>query len=147
MKQIAQMEKSIEKFKFEGKVACWKFIENSKNYPGWNICFDDAGRASLLELLEKINKSEWPSKKQFKLCHPLDLNQGWIENVGEYQVAEDVILSHRKSSLEWALKSDKSKLKITFGIHKLKELKEGFEKEIFDEAVPGENDSDILYFW
>jgi hypothetical protein len=62
-------------------------------------------------------------------------------------VAEDVILSHRKSSLEWALKSDKSKLKITFGIHKLKELKEGIEKEIFDEAVPGENDSDILYFW
>ena len=141
------MEKAIEKFKFKGKVAIWKFTENSKNYSGWNICFDKTGKSSLLGLLQKMNDSEWPSKKQINLCHPLDLNQGWIENVGEYQVAEEVILSHRKSPHKWHLKSADNKLKITFGMHKLDELREGIEKEIFDEAIAGEEDPNTLNFW
>lgn len=144
------MEKEIQKYKIEGKIAVWKFIENSKNYPGWNICFDDHVRNSIITLLEKMNNSEWPSKKEIKLTNPLELNQDWIKNNGSFSVAHSLIISNRKEPSDlWEMSGNDSELTITFGSSKLNELKEGISKQLFDEAISGNQDSEtnILYFW
>ena len=144
------MDKKIQKYKIEGKIAFWKFMENSKNYPGWNISFDKIGRQSLIELLEMMNNSQWPSKKELKLSSPFELNQDWIKTNGTFQLAESVIISNKKTPIDlWELKDNNSNLIISIGNDKLFELKSKIVEQIFDECIYGNKDvdSDILYFW
>jgi len=144
------MDKEIQRYKFIGKIACWKFIENTRNYPGWNICFDDSGRASLIGLLEKMKESDWPSKKEIQMGDPFEMNQDWIRNVGIYRFAGSIIISNKKEPLDlWKMNENNSKLTISVGNDKIDILKSAIKNQFFDRALSGvqENDSDVLYFW
>lgn len=37
-----------------GRVSLWRYTENERNYPGWNLNADAAGCRSLLELLDAL---------------------------------------------------------------------------------------------
>lgn len=144
------MDKEIQKYKLTGKIACWQFLENSRNYPGWNICFDESGRISLVALFEKMEESNWPSKKEIKLHDPLELDQNWIKSIGNYSIVESIIISNRKEPLDlWKLNANNSELTISIGSDKLNELRSAIDNRFFDRALSGdqENDSDLLYFW
>ena len=144
------MDKEIEKYKVAGRIACWKFIDNSKNYPGWNICFDSAGRSAVITLLEKMDNSEWPSKKSIRTMTPLELNQNWIKKVGDFTATQSIVISNRKEPSDlWTLDESNSELTISIGSNTLNELKVSLKKEIFDEAMAGNNEDapNLLYFW
>lgn len=144
------MDTEINKYKIVGQITFWKFIENSKNYPGWNICTDDKGRNSLISLFEKMGKSEYPSKKEIKLNTPIELNQSWIKTNGTYKVANTVVFSNNKFSPDlWELQVDDSRLIINLGHNKLVELKTHLVNQAFDESIScGLNNYDnLLSFW
>ena len=144
------MDKKIEKYKVAGNVACWRFSDNVKNYPGWNICFDSTSRSEIITLLEMMDKSEWPSKKSISLSDPLELGQQWIEEVGKYFAAKSIVISNRKEPGNlWSIVENKNELVISLGTEKLLELRKNLQIEIFDEAMYGdaEGHESLLYFW
>jgi len=144
------MDKEIEKHKTFGRIACWKFKENLKNYPGWNICFDAIGRESIIALLDKMDWSEWPSKKSINITDPLEIKQEWILNNGKIFIPKSIIIKNKKEPRDlWSLKVIDDKLIISIGSEKLTELKNNIKKEIFDEAMVGNEseNNNLLYFW
>jgi hypothetical protein len=40
--------------KLVGSVSLWRYIENERNYPGWNLSADSLGVASLLSILSEL---------------------------------------------------------------------------------------------
>ncbi|MDB5341968.1 MAG: hypothetical protein JWP89_345 [Schlesneria sp.] len=40
--------------KFVGSVSLWRYVENERNYPGWNLSADSLGVASLLSILSEL---------------------------------------------------------------------------------------------
>jgi hypothetical protein len=66
------MKEKIEKQKFDGNVYAWKYLENSRNYPGWNFTVDKTGSGSLLELLDLMKRCEWSSKKEIQTSTPTE---------------------------------------------------------------------------
>ena len=40
--------------KFVGSVSLWRYVENERNYPGWNLSADLRGVASLLSILSEL---------------------------------------------------------------------------------------------
>ncbi|MGB1032776.1 MAG: hypothetical protein ACPGWM_09175 [Flavobacteriales bacterium] len=142
------MDQEISSFKVEGKLACWKFIENSKNYPGWNFCVDDLGRASLVALIEKMLASKWPSKKEVQTFEPLELNQRWILETGTYSSVKSIVLESKKEPTHfWKLNAEKGILTISVGSDNLVKLKDALVNEIFDDGLQGDFEGEGLWFW
>src|ERR1044071_2745683 len=56
------MDPQFKKFKLNGHVYLWKYRENTRNYPGWNITLDDQAIDSLLTLFGLMNESEFTSE-------------------------------------------------------------------------------------
>jgi hypothetical protein len=66
----SRMKDKIDKHKIEGKVYTWNYLENSKNYPGWNFMVDKTASESLIELLNLMKLCEWSSRKEIQISKP-----------------------------------------------------------------------------
>lgn len=44
----------VNTWRQSGRVSLWRYTENERNYPGWNLNADAAGCRSLLELLDAL---------------------------------------------------------------------------------------------
>ncbi|BDU16499.1 hypothetical protein [Lysobacter auxotrophicus] len=44
----------VSTWRQSGRVSLWRYTENVRNYPGWNLNVDAAGCRSLLELLDAL---------------------------------------------------------------------------------------------
>ena len=73
------MKDKIEKLNIIGKVYTWKYLDNSKNYPGWNFTIDEKASNSLFDLFTLMKQCEWSSKKEIKTSIPTE-NQIKIPN-------------------------------------------------------------------
>jgi hypothetical protein len=52
---MSSCEKSLVKeWRQTGRVSLWRYTENERNYPGWNLNADAVGCQSLLELLDAL---------------------------------------------------------------------------------------------
>ena len=145
------MENRINKFKHKGRVFIWKFSPDNKNYPGWNFTSDLEGCYSLIELLELMQASPFPSKKLIP-TNPVTLSQvKAVTGSKSYKSARLLALDYRKGQPEfWQTDQDPEKLKISFGDRELEFLQTALQRIIKGEgdfAIGNSNDEYQVYFW
>ena len=144
------MDRTIEKFQFSGSLYIWKYVDDQSHYPGWNITGDNDGCDSLIELLEIMDKSDYPSRKSIKTV-PVTANQVKVANGGRYKATESLKLDYKRyGQIEWKTSETKDGLLIEFNKDKIKELKTSIQKikkGNGDFAVSDSLDDNVLYFW
>lgn len=149
------MDKTVEKYKLEGKFYIWIYTENKRNYSGWNFTADKRSFESLINLLEVMNNGEWPSKKSVSLDKPND-SQLLIPNnrngLAKWYTKERVIFKFKMLEAPnlWLLKESNSEFEIIFGKNRLKELKSSLSRVLKgdgDFAMCDDSEEKILNFW
>jgi hypothetical protein len=149
------MKEKIEKKNILGKVYVWKYLENSRNYPGWNFTVDKIASASLLELLDLMKNCEWSSSKEIEISNPTE-NQIKVPNnqkgSAKWKTVSKLILSSKKNTDKelWKVIEKETAIEIQFGENKLIELEKainGIPKGIGDFAITSDSEENILYLW
>lgn len=150
------MEQSIEKIKKEGKIYFWRYTENTRNYPGWNISFDDDGFTFLNRLLNLMQKSQWPSKKSISTDPPTEKVLLGVNNSGgraSWKTVKTLSIQYKKKSPYpnlWRLNEEEQALTISMGSNKLNEFITAIidtKKDHGDFAISDSIEENILYFW
>jgi hypothetical protein len=153
--QFYEMKKLIEKFHVKGNVYLWKYKENQRNYPGWNLTVDNIASESITQLLDLMQRCEWSSSKLIILSRPTNdqirVPNNW-NGTASWKWAENLVLSSIKTDgfNHWKIYEKYPKLEIAFGSSKLEELKSavtGIPHGKGDFSIETENDDDILNFW
>jgi len=150
-----RMKALIEKFKVNGKVYIWKYIENQRNYPGWNLTVDLKASKNLSELLDLMTASDWPSKKIISTELPTETQLKIPNNnigLAKWKSKPKLTLNYKKGESEnhWLITETDNGVEIQFGKTKLVDLKNtinGIPKGEGDYAISDLDDNNILYFW
>ena len=67
---------TVAKWKQNGKIFLWTYLENKKNYPGWQFSADLVGANSLLQLFDKMTNANWSSFKDIYISKPTPQDTG-----------------------------------------------------------------------
>lgn len=149
------MKDKIEKLNIEGKVYAWKYLENSRNYPGWNFTVDKNASERLLELLDLMRKCEWSTKKEIKTSTPTE-NQLKVPNnqngSAKWKAVSKLILNSKKVPQKelWQVIEKENEIEIHFGENKLIEFEKaisGISKGIGDFSISCDSEKNLLYLW
>lgn len=60
----------VDKWKQQGHLYLWRYLENDKNYPGWNMTVDEKFKQSFADLVKRMIFSDWNSKKLIFISEP-----------------------------------------------------------------------------
>ena len=149
------MKEIINKLKVKGKIYIWKYLENSRNYPGWNITTDKIGGESLLELIDLMKTCKWSSKKTFQTIEP-NKNQLNVSNnrngKAEWKSAQNLTLNLKKEIEPdfWEVIDKGNDIEILLGNNSLLKLENSIKRILNNEgdfAISSNDDENILYFW
>lgn len=149
------MKDRIEKLNITGKVYAWKYLENSRNYPGWNFTVDKRASESLFELLNLMEQCEFSSKKEIQITIPTE-NQIKVPNnqngSAKWITASKLILKLIKKTEKghWEIIEKETEIEIQFGENKLVEFGKaitGIPKGNGDFAISSDSGESILCFW
>jgi hypothetical protein len=149
------MKDKIEKHKIDGKVYTWKYLENSKNYPGWNFTVDKTASGSLVELLNLMKQCEWSSRKEIQISKPTE-NQIKVPNnqngSAKWKTVSKLILTSKKTAEKefWKVMEKENEIEIQFGENKLVDFEKAISeipKGIGDFAITSDSEDNILYLW
>jgi hypothetical protein len=149
------MKDEIDKHKIDGKVYTWKYLENSRNYPGWNFTVDKTASRSLVELLNLMKQCAWSSRKEIQISKPTK-NQIKVPNnqngIAKWKTVTKLILTSKKTAEKefWQVMENENEIEIQFGESKLVDFEKairGIAKGIGDFAITSESEDNILYLW
>src|SRR5690606_24876348 len=125
----------------------WRFL-HQKNYPGLNICFDQEGRNSLIELIKLMLSSQWPSKKNLDLISPLELDQNWVTDAGQFNTyGRLVLICQRKTTNHFRIVGNNGSVELHFDDVKLREFNQHLIDGAFDTGMMTTDRSDSINFW
>ena len=151
------MKDRIAKQNIKGKIYAWKYLENSRNYPGWNFTVDKNGCESLLELLDLMKLCEWSSKKEIYTSIPTEKQIKVPNNqrgLAKWKSVSKLILSSKKGDEKnhWKVIENGNEIEIQFGEDKLIEFEKaiiGIPKGEGDFAISNNayDDENIFYIW
>jgi len=60
----------VNLWKQSGQVFFWRYLENVRNYPGWHLVVDAAGRQSLVDLFEAMVVEHAPTTRTIHVTTP-----------------------------------------------------------------------------
>lgn len=149
------MKEQINKLKITGKIYLWKYLENSKNYPGWNITVDKTGGDNLLELINLMKTCEWSSKKSIQIFKPNQEQLNVPNNKNgkaEWKSTQNLILNLKKEVEPdfWEVIDKGNDIEILLGNNSLLKLENSIKRILNNEgdfAISSNDDENILYFW
>ena len=61
---------NVDRWKQEGRLYLWCYLENTRNFPGWHLTADDDGCHSLADLIERMLSARWSSQKSLVITLP-----------------------------------------------------------------------------
>ena len=147
------MKQEIEKFIIQDDIYFWKYLENERNFPGWNISFNKTAGESLIDLLNLMNNCEWSSKKAIEIKHPTNNELQIVNNqsgTAKWKFKPSLVLNHRKDETSlWEILEKENEIEIRFGKERLTEFLNAtmkMSKRINDFGIY-EDDENCLYFW
>lgn len=150
------MKEQINKLKVKGKIYIWKYLENSRNYPGWNITTDKIGGESLLKLIDLMITCKWSSKKTFQTIEP-NKNQLNVPNnkngKAEWKSVQNLTLNLKKKIEPdfWEIIDKGNEIEILLGNNSLLKLEKAIKRILNNDgdfAIYSSNDDEnVLYFW
>lgn len=149
------MKGKIEKLKISGGVYIWKYTDNDRNYPGWNMTVDNSASQELSLLLDLMEKCEWTTNKKVLTTRPTDREIGAPNNrngIAKWTTKSTIIFSLQtnKTPDYWMTTETADELEISFGKEKLQGLKDAIiniPKGKGDYSIADKDDSNILTFW
>lgn len=149
------MKEKIEKFKISGKVYIWKYSDNGRNYPGWNLTMDNLASQEISKLLDLMSNCEWTTSKKLLTQRPTG-NEVFTPNNrrghANWTTKEKMAITHKANESPdfWAVIDKEAELEIRFGKQKLMELKRAIESIPTgkgDFSIADRQDENILTFW
>ena len=149
------MKEKIEKLKISGGVYIWKYADNDRNYPGWNITVDNLASQELSILFDMMAQCEWSTIKRIQTSRPTD-NELSVPNnrhgKARWTTKSKISFSIKTNNTPdyWTTNEMTDELEICFGKEKLKELRDAIiniPNGKGDFAIGDKNDENILYFW
>ncbi len=114
-------------WKLSGRVSLWRYTENDRNYPGWNINADLTGCESLLELLDALI-SDGQGSRSIHLTPPtpaqlqVPANQG---GTAAWVAPAKLRVSLSDVASDWRFPQDQNPASLMFGSEWVAPLREG----------------------
>lgn len=146
-------DENVNKWKQKGHLYLWYYVENTRNYPDWNLTADEDFRDSFVELIQKMSQAQYNSQKSLRITSPTTEVLKVPNNRGgqaKWKSPETLILKHQKAETvddSFIFDESENKIILTIGWEKLELLKECFlniRKEI-DYSVEIGNAQ--IWFW
>jgi hypothetical protein len=149
------MKEQIEKLKISTGVYIWKYTDNDRNYPGWNITLDYSTSQELSQLFDMMEKCEWSTNKKVLTTRPTDKEISAPNNrnrTAKWTTKSKIIFSLRGNEAPdyWLTTEKMDELEISFGKEKLKTLKDAtinIPHGNGDYSIADKDDNNILTFW
>lgn len=145
---------TVERWKQNGSLYLWSYLENTQNFPGWHLSADDLFCQSFTELTEKMLAARWNSQKTFSVTPPSSLALNVPNNRGgkaSWKSAQSLLLKHPKDKVAedfFSLEEVEGNVILSVGTQKLKLLSDcvfGIPKGKGDYSIGSDNSR--LWFW
>ena len=149
------MKEKIGKLKISGQVFIWKYLDNSRNYPGWNLTADKKACKELSHLFDMMSESEWSLCKTVTTSKPMETelavpnnqngNAKWLT-----KTAITFCIKPTQSENYLSITEMSDSVEIDLGrqmLHKLKEAIMSISSGNGDFSISDENQTYILTFW
>lgn len=143
-----------------GSVYLWRYTENERNYPGWNLTADAAGSVSLAELLELMSHASFAVSRSVKITPPSVAVLAVPSNrngAAAWKVARALELRYRGETRarpdDWALEANGGVVTLAVGGQRLAQLRRAVDDiragVECDYSVGPEDASDasLLFVW
>ena len=98
-------DETVEQWKQNGALYLWRYLENTRNYPGWHLSADDLCCKSFVDLTEKMLTARWSSQKTFSVTPPDSKVLRVPNNRGgkaRWKSAESLLLKYPKNKVDAA---------------------------------------------
>lgn len=145
----------IEKFQIRGNIYLWKYKDNERNFPGWNLTVDKEASEHLVKLLDMMHQYEWATNKLVKVTPPtgkqIAVPNNWGGTAAWESSAGLKIISTKSIQLNhWRITEKFPIVEIELGPSNLAKLKEaiaGIPNGIGDFSIGDVIDENLLTFW
>ena len=127
-------DENVDKWKQQGRLYLWRYIENARNYPGLHLTADDACCHSLADLIERMLSARWSSQKSLVVTPPTKEVLSVPQNRGGEagcKSPSNLILKYPKDKVDgehFSLEENGHAVILSAGSRKLELLKEGVLK-------------------
>jgi len=150
-----EIKQKIEKLKVAGQISIWRFTDNDRNYPGWNLTIDGQASQDLLQLFDLMDKCDWSTKKSLGTNKPTD-NELRVPNnrqgTAKWLTKPTITFATKSNGASdyWTTEEKKEELEIIFSKDKLKQLRQAIAdipNGKGDISIADNKDENLLTFW
>lgn len=138
----------VNKWKQRGEVYFWRYIENTRNYPGWHLAIDRHGSASFMELIVAFLSCNHMCMRTLSLRLPDSTVLSVPNNIRSRIYSKDKLRlhwdPHRES--QWSIEEHENVISIQVGKEMLFRVQHALEnpRDAFDTIIASDP---TLWFW
>lgn len=144
----------VKHWKQNGSLYLWRYLENTRNYPGWHLSANNLFCESFTDLFKKMLSAKWSSQKLLLITPPNEKILRVPNNHGgkaRWYSAKSLLLNYPKNKVDddyFSLEEIEGKITIYVGTRKLELLNDcisNISKGKGDYSI--ESDDSQLWFW
>ena len=110
------MKSETNNWKQTGSVFAWRYLETTRNFPGWHLAFDPPGLRSLEELFRRMAGSETGTLRSVRVTPPTAKVLGIANNrQASVMVAERVRVVKVEPTQVWSITTIETEVTISAG--------------------------------
>lgn len=126
----------VDRWKQSGRLFVWRWSDESRNYPGWNVTADRSGAESLRQLFALMQRAEWSSQRALKVTNPVPglVARRRVAIGGDLLVPRRIIFKYRKTAVRpcyWHWEGNWTSPVLIFGSEMLQRLRNALD-QIYD---------------
>ncbi len=148
-------DESVNKWKQQGCLYLWRYLENIGNFPGWHLTADKLFCQNFADLTTLMFASRWNSQKALSVTPPnakvlrIPNNRG---DQARWKTAQSFLLKYPKNKAHedyFALEESESIVILSVGTQKLQLFSECIDSILHgkNDYSIGSHDSPRLWFW
>jgi hypothetical protein len=116
LKIITSMKSATNSLKQIGSVFAWRYLENTRNFPGWHLAFDPPGLHSLEGLFRRMVGSETGTLRSVWLTPPTSMVLEIANNRRAAVIAAECMRVVKvEPSLAWSIATSETEVAISAG--------------------------------
>ena len=150
-----ETKQKIVKLKITGQIFIWRYTDNDRNYPGWNLTLDRQASQDLLQLFDLMDQCDWSTKKSLGTTEPTDNELNVPNNrqgTARWSTKRTITFTTKTNAAPdyWTTDERKEELEIIFSKHKMKPLRQAIAdipNGKGDISIGDSRDENLLTFW
>ena len=95
-------DENVDRWKQQGLVYFWRYTENARNYPGWNLTADQTFCEGFADLIDRMLNAPYNCQKSLTVALPTKKVLGVPNNRGgsaKWKAPGSLVLKHRKGNV------------------------------------------------